>query len=72
MIIFYCYHYSEFEMIKFEQPIVNVADRKKKKYEELQEKEHEHEVTNDYKQNLKLNLNFLLNFIVFNNLIYII
>ena len=41
MVIFYTYHYGEFETVIFEQPIINVADRKKKKYAELQEKEHE-------------------------------
>lgn len=39
MVVFYTYHYSEFETIIFEQPIINVADRKKKKYAELHEKE---------------------------------
>lgn len=47
MAIFYCYHYSEFESSVFEQPIINVADRKKKKYAELEEKEHE--ITQEFK-----------------------
>lgn len=50
MIVFYTYHYSEFETIFFEQPIINVADRKKKKYDELRDKGHEqHDTSKDYK-----------------------